>query len=64
MSFGIVLLCSILTPPSPGRQPVFWIRYILVRIRICGLVFFAYYVLLKGTFTSVFKNKRQKEVTK
>ncbi len=26
--------------------------------------FFAYYVLLKGTFTSVFKNKTQKEVTK
>ncbi len=26
--------------------------------------FFAYYVLLKGTFASVFKNKTQKEVIK
>jgi hypothetical protein len=66
MFFGIVSLFSILTPPSPGRQPVFRIRDILVRIqiRICGLVFKAYYVLLKDTFTTVFKNKTQKEVTK
>jgi hypothetical protein len=25
--------------PSLARQLVLWIRYILVRIRICGLVF-------------------------